>query len=73
VIRFGWLHRLEKLLAGLIRWTDDRRRDAPTTIRITHHKAGAVVLHPFEETIVGENGKSERVLFYHDAEQSSAS
>jgi len=63
VICFEWLQRPEKLPAGFIRWTDYRRRDAPTTIRITHHKAGAVVLHPLEETIVGENGKPERVLF----------
>jgi hypothetical protein len=35
---------------------------------ITHHKTGAVVLHPLEETIVGESGKPERVLFYSDAE-----
>jgi hypothetical protein len=27
-----------------------------------------VVLHPLEETVVGENGQSERVLFYRDAE-----
>jgi hypothetical protein len=40
----------------------------PTAIRITHHKTGAVVLHPLEETVVGENGQSERVLFYRDAE-----
>ena len=50
------------------RWTDYRGREAPTAIRITHHKTGAVVLHPLEETIVGENGKPERVLFYSDAE-----
>jgi hypothetical protein len=56
------------VLAGFIRWTDYRGREAPTAIRITHHKTGAVVLHPLEEIVVGENGKSERVLFYNDAE-----
>jgi hypothetical protein len=56
------------VLAGFIRWTDYRGREAATAIRITHHKTGAVVLHPLEETMVGENGKSERVLFYSDAE-----
>src|SRR6266446_6511116 len=40
----------------------------PRRSRITHHKTGAVVLHPLEETIVGESGKPERVLFYSDAE-----
>jgi hypothetical protein len=68
VICFEWLQRPENVLAGYIRWTDYRGRDAPTAIRITHHKTGAVVLHPLEETVVGESGKSERVLFYADAE-----
>jgi len=69
VICFEWLQRPENVLAGFIRWTDYRGRDAPTAIRITHHKTGAVVLHPLEETIVGENGKPQRVLFYNDAEE----
>jgi hypothetical protein len=69
VICFEWLQRPENVLAGFIRWTDYRGRDAPTAIRITHHKTGAVVLHPLEETIVGENGKPQRVLFYSDAEE----
>jgi hypothetical protein len=68
VICFEWLQRPENVLAGFIRWTDYRGREAPTAIRITHHKTGAVVLHPLEETIVGEGGKPERVLFYSDAE-----
>jgi hypothetical protein len=68
VICFEWLQRPENVLAGFIRWTDYRGREAPTAIRITHHKTGAVVLHPLEETVVGENGKCERLLFYSDAE-----
>jgi hypothetical protein len=68
VICFEWLQRPENVLAGFIRWTDYRGREAPTAIRITHHKTGAVVLHPLEETIVGETGKPERMLFYGDAE-----
>jgi len=68
VICFEWLQRPENVLAGFIRWTDYRGRDAPTAIRITHHKTGAVILHPLEETIIGENGKPERVLFYGGAE-----
>jgi len=55
------------VLAGFIRWSDYRGREAPTATRITHHKTGAVVLHPLD-TIVGESGKPERVLFYSDAE-----
>ena len=56
------------MLAGFICWTDYRGREAPTAILIIHHKTGAVVLHPLEETVVGENGRPERVLFYSDAE-----
>jgi len=43
VICFEWLQRPENVLAGFIRWTDYRGSAAPTAIRITHHKAGAVV------------------------------
>jgi hypothetical protein len=71
VICFEWLQRPENVLAGLIRWTDYRGREAPTTIRITHHKTNAVVRHPLEETIVGENSQLERVKFYTDAEFST--
>ena len=35
---------LRTLLAGFIRCTDYRSREAPTAIGITHHKTGAVVL-----------------------------
>jgi hypothetical protein len=42
VICFEWLQRPENLLAGFIRWTDYRESAAPTAIRITHHKTGAV-------------------------------
>jgi hypothetical protein len=38
VICFEWLQRPENVLAGFIRWTDYRGREAPTVIRITHHK-----------------------------------
>jgi hypothetical protein len=53
------------LLASFVGLTT-RDREAPTAIRIAHHKTGAVVLHRLEETIVGESGKPERVLFYSD-------
>jgi hypothetical protein len=60
VICFEWLQRPENVLAGFIRWTDYRGREAPTAIRITHHKTGAVVLHPLEDT--------DGTRFYADAE-----
>jgi hypothetical protein len=60
VVCFEWLQRPENVLAGFIRWTDYRGREAPTAIRIVHHKTGAVVLHPLQD----EDG----TLFYRDAE-----
>jgi hypothetical protein len=68
VIAFEWLQRPENILAGFVRWPDYRGREAPNAIRVVHHKTGAVVLHPLEETIAGPSGHSERVLFYGDAE-----
>jgi hypothetical protein len=61
VICFEWLQRPENVLAGYIRWTDYRGRDAPTAIRIFHHKTGAVVLHPLQD--------ADGTLFYGDAEE----
>jgi hypothetical protein len=60
VVCFEWLQRPENVLAGYIRWTDYRGRDTPTAIRIFHHKTGAVVLHPLQD--------SDGTLFYGDAE-----
>jgi hypothetical protein len=60
VICFEWLQRPENVLAGYIRWTDYRGREAPTAIRIFHHKNGAVVLHPLQD--------ADGTLFYGDAE-----
>ena len=68
VICFEWLQRPENVLAGYIRWTDYRGREAPNAIKIFHHKTGAVVLHPLEEIVTDPTGRSERVLFYADAE-----
>ena len=48
------------MLAGYIRWTDYRGREAPKAIRIFHHKTGAIVLHPLED--------NDGTLFYADAE-----
>jgi hypothetical protein len=50
VICFEWLQRPENVLAGYIRWTDYRSREAPKAIRIFHHKTGAIVLHPLPST-----------------------
>jgi hypothetical protein len=48
------------VLAGYIRWTDYRGREAPTAIRVFHHKTGAIVLHPLQD--------ADGTLFYADAE-----
>lgn len=63
VICFEWLQRPENVLAGYVQWGGYRAKDAPTQIRIEHHKTGQMVLHPLEETI-----GDERVLFYAEAE-----
>jgi hypothetical protein len=60
VICFEWLQRPENVLAGYIRWTDYRGREAPTAVRIFHHKTGAIVLHPLQD--------ADGSLFYSDAE-----
>jgi hypothetical protein len=60
VICFEWLQRPENVLAGHIRWTDYRGRDAPTAIRIFHHKTGEIVLHPLQDR--------DGTQFYGDAE-----
>jgi hypothetical protein len=49
VICFEWLQRPENVIAGYLRWPDYRPPDAPTAIRVFHHKTGAVVWHPLEE------------------------
>jgi hypothetical protein len=64
VICFEWLQRPENVLAGYVSWNDYRGKNAPTQIRIEHHKTGEMVLHPLEET----TGKI-RTLFYEEAEE----
>lgn len=64
VICFEWLQRPENVLAGYLRWSDYRSVKWPNAIKIEHHKTGAVVWHPLEETI--ETGT---VKFYEEAEQ----
>jgi hypothetical protein len=68
VICFEWLQRPENVLAGYLRWSDYRSAETPNAIRIEHHKTGAVVWHPLEETTSGGV-----VKFYEDAEAVLAS
>jgi hypothetical protein len=63
VICFEFLQRPENVLAGYLAWPDYRGQSAPNAIKITHHKTGAIVWHPLEETT--EHGT---VRFYSDAE-----
>jgi hypothetical protein len=63
VICFEWLQRPENVLAGYLAWPDYRGKDAPTSIKIEHHKTGATVWHPLEEAT--EQGL---VQFYPEAE-----
>ncbi|MCK1562459.1 hypothetical protein IVB08_00340 [Bradyrhizobium sp. 173] len=63
VICFEWLQRPENVIAGHVKWTGYRTGPKPT-IRIEHHKTGAVVDHPLEEKL--QTG--EVVKFYEDAE-----
>ncbi|MBN9007288.1 MAG: hypothetical protein J0H40_17965 [Rhizobiales bacterium] len=67
VICFEWLQRPENVLAGYVSWKDYRGKTAPTMIRIEHHKTGAMVLHPLEETVEDAAG-AIRTLFYEEAE-----
>src|SRR5262245_38678382 len=63
VICFEWLQRPENVLAGILRWPDYRGKEWPGAIKILHHKTGATVWHPLEETIDGT-----LVRFYPEAE-----
>lgn len=63
VIAFEWLQRPENILAGCITWPDYRGKQAPSAIKIEHHKTGAVVWHPLEETT-----GAGTVKFYEEAE-----
>ncbi len=47
VICFEWLQRPENVIAGHIKWPG--YRSGKPTIRIEHHKTGAIVDHPLEE------------------------
>jgi hypothetical protein len=60
IMCFDFLQRPENVIAGHIGWNDYRGKDAPTAIRILHHKTDAVVLHPLEDR--------DGTPFYADAE-----
>jgi hypothetical protein len=63
VICYEWLQRPENVLAGVLRWPDYRSCDWPNAIKILHHKTGATVWHPLEDTVDGT-----AVKFYAEAE-----
>jgi hypothetical protein len=63
VICFEFLQRPENVLAGYLAWSHYRGEDEPCAIKIIHHKTGATVWHPLEETT--EDGTDQ---FYSDAE-----
>jgi hypothetical protein len=63
VICFEWLQRPENVIAGHIKWTGYRTEPKPT-IRIEHHKTGAVIDHPLEEILPDRT----IIKFYDDAE-----
>jgi hypothetical protein len=60
VICFEFLQRPENVLAGYVAWPED----APTAIRINHHKTGAIVWHPLEA--IDDDGST--VKLYNEAE-----
>ena len=57
MICFEFLQRPENVLAGYLAWPDYRGQQAPNAIKITHHKTGAVVWHPLEETTERRHGQ----------------
>jgi hypothetical protein len=63
VICFEWLQRPENVIAGHIKWSGYRTGPKPT-IRIEHHKTGAVIDHPLEEKLAD----GTVIKFYEDAE-----
>ena len=63
MICFEWLQRPENVIAGHIKWPGYRTGPKPT-IRIEHHKTGAVIDHPLEEKLPG----GTIVKFYEEAE-----
>ncbi|MHC2383452.1 hypothetical protein ACVIU7_005905 [Bradyrhizobium liaoningense] len=54
VICFEWLQRPENVVAGFLTWPDYRSKSWPHAVRIEHHKNKALVWHPLEEALDGE-------------------
>jgi hypothetical protein len=63
VICYEWLQRPENVIAGHIKWSGYRM--GASAIQIEHHKTGAVIQHPLEETLAD----GTIVKFYADAEE----
>jgi hypothetical protein len=63
VICFEWLQRPENVIAGHTKWPGYRTGPKPT-IRIEHHKTGAVIDHPLED----RSPDGTVIKFYEDAE-----
>ena len=64
VICYEWLQRPENVLAGALGWSDYHSKEWPSAIKILHHKTGATVWHPLEDTVDGVV-----VKFYPEAEE----
>jgi hypothetical protein len=63
VICFEWLQRPENVVGGYLTWPDYRPSDFPHALRIVHHKTGAVVWHPLEES-----SEAGPIRYYPEAE-----
>lgn len=50
LICFEWLQRPENIIGGKITWADYRPTDRPSMVRILHHKTGAIVWMPLEDS-----------------------
>ena len=61
VIYFEWLQRPENVIAGQIKWSGYRTGSKPT-IRIEHHKTGAVFDHPLKDGDAKFYAEAEAVL-----------
>ncbi|TGN75933.1 hypothetical protein EOW77_0032205 [Bradyrhizobium yuanmingense] len=64
VICFEWLQRPENVVMGHMKWSDYRAPNAPSTIRVVHHKTNKIAPHPLEEET-----EAGVVRFYPDAEE----
>src|SRR5262245_18546123 len=49
LICFEWHQRPENVLAGHLTWADCRPSDHPNTVRVVHHKTGAIISLPLSD------------------------